>query len=141
MNAITDMSDLYKGNLFKANRGVAICNKQYVVVRDEVETLPQEATIRWTFVTGAAVKLSGVNEAALTKNGKTLTIRVLEPAGVTMQTWSADSPREYDDRNPGTTIVGFEIKVPASSKQVLNVLLIPGNGKVDRKATLPLSKW
>lgn len=141
MNARVDMSTLYKGNLLKANRGVAICNKQYVVVRDEVETLPQEATIRWTFVTGATVKLSGRNEATLTKNGKTLTIRVQEPAGVTMQTWSTDSPREYDDRNPGTIITGFEIKVPANSKQALNVLLIPGNATIDGKATLPLSKW
>ena len=141
MNATVDMSALYKGNLLKANRGVAICDKQYVVVRDEVETLSQEATIKWTFVTRAAVKLSGRNEATLIKNGKTLTIWVQELAGFTMQTRSTDSPREYDDRKPGTIIVGFEIKVPANSKQELNVLLIPGNGKVDSKVTLPLSKW
>ncbi|CAN5368749.1 hypothetical protein BH11BAC5_BH11BAC5_14410 [soil metagenome] len=141
MNTYIDMSSLYKPDLLKANRGIAICNKKYVVVRDEIETPMQEAIIRWNFVTGANVKLSGSDEAILTKNGKTLTIRVQEPAGVTMQTWSTDSPREYDDRNPGTIMVGFEIKVPAYSKRALNVLLIPGNEKINSKATLPLSKW
>ena len=45
MNAITDMTEVYKGLLAEANRGVAIADQKYVVVRDEIETLDKEATI------------------------------------------------------------------------------------------------
>jgi len=141
MFATTDMSSLYKGSLLSANRGIAIVNKKYVVVTDEVANLQQQSVVRWTFVTRAAVHLSGKNEALLTKDGKQLTIRVEEPANVVMQTWSTDSPREYDERNPGTVIVGFEIILPAGSQQAMNVLLIPGDASQDTKKVLPLGQW
>jgi hypothetical protein len=141
MFATSDISAVYKGSLQQAKRGIAICNKQYVVVRDEVTAADKDATIRWTFVTRADVKLSGKNEAVLTQDGKTLTIRVEQPASIVMQTWSTDSPREYDERNPGTIIVGFEIKVPASSSAAMNVLLIPGSNKTTVKPIQPLAAW
>ena len=39
MNAITDLTFLYKDDLKKAKRGIAIVDKKYVMVRDEIETL------------------------------------------------------------------------------------------------------
>lgn len=141
MFATTDMSSVYTGDLQKAKRGIAICNKEYVLVRDEVTATEKDATIRWTFVTPASVQLTGKNEAVLTKNGKQLIIRLQQPANIVLQTWSTDSPREYDERNPGTIIVGFEIKVPANSSEALNVLLIPGDGKKKIKKIVSLDEW
>jgi hypothetical protein len=56
MNAITDLSAVYKGAVKKATRGIAIVNKQYVVNRDEVEATDTVTTIRWTMLTPADVK-------------------------------------------------------------------------------------
>lgn len=141
MFATTDMSSVYKGSLQQAKRGIAICNKEYVLVRDEVTATDKDATMRWTFVTPASVTLNGKNEAVLTKNGKQLIIRVQQPANVELKTWSTDSPREYDERNPGTIIVGFEITLPSNSSEVLNVLLIPGDGKKKIKKIVSLDEW
>ena len=143
MHAITDMSDVYKGQLSKAIRGIAIVDKQYVVVRDEIETRDTANTvIRWTLLTPGEVKIIDNNKAELTKNGKKLILQVQEPLQVTMKTWPTDPPKSYDAPNPGTALVGFEIELPANSKTAITVALIPA--KIEKHATKkiqPLQKW
>lgn len=142
MHAITDMTAVYKGALSKANRGIAIVDKAYVVVQDEVETLNEETTIRWTLLTPATVTITGKNKAALTKDGKKLVLEVTAPGSVTMKTWSTDPPNSYDAPNPGTILTGFEVTLPANTKATIRVTLKPG--KAADKAisqTAPLSDW
>ncbi len=102
MDAITDLTAVYKGAVAKANRGIAIVDQQWVVVRDEIQALDTPTTIRWTLLTPASVKITGENTAALTKDGKKLFLRVQSPAKITMKTWSTDPPNSYDAPNPGT---------------------------------------
>ena len=143
MNAVTDMSEVYEGAVAKARRGIAVVQEDYVVVRDEIETLPDSAaTIRWTMLTPANVQITGDNKAELTKDGKKLLLQVDAPANVTMKTWSTDPPNSYDAPNPGTTLVWFEVVVPANTKAVLNVKLIPEKAlDKSRKKIKPLRKW
>jgi hypothetical protein len=142
MNAVTDLSAVYKGSLLKANRGVAIVDQKFVAVCDEIETLDKEATIRWTLLTPADVKITGKNQAELTKNGKKLLLQVQEPANITMKTWSTVPPNSYDAANPGTMMTGFEVTIPANTKTTLTVLLIPEKtiGKANKKI-LELKDW
>jgi hypothetical protein len=125
MNAITDITSVYKGYLQKAIRGIAIVDNQYVTVRDEIETPGAETVIRWNLLTSAEVSITGNNTAVLTKNGKKLTIKVQEPAGIVMKTWSTVPAHSYDAANPGTIMVGFEATIPANTKTALTVLLLP----------------
>lgn len=142
MNATCDLLSLYNNSLSKAQRGVAIVNNKYVMVRDEIETSSSETTIRWNMVTPANVSITGSNRAVLTKNGKKLILQVQEPATVTMKTWSTEPAHDYDAPNPGTIMVGFEVKIPANTKSALTVLLIPG-GSANMRApkVQPLQQW
>ncbi len=124
-NAVFDISEVYKGAIAKAQRGVGIVDNKYVVVRDELQTLPQQTTIRWTMLTPAAVKITGKNTAELTKDGKVLILEVKEPGNIIMKTWSTDPPHDYDAPNPGTTLVGFELQQPGNTKTALTVTLTP----------------
>jgi hypothetical protein len=142
MHAITDMTAVYKGLLAKANRGIAIVDKQYVIVQDEIATPDQETTIRWTMLTPASVSITGKNKVELTKDGKRLVLEVQAPATVTMKTWSTDPPNGYDAPNPGTILTGFEVTIPANTKATITVALKPGaaaNKAIDK--VLPLDKW
>ncbi len=142
MNAVTDISEVYKGAVAKAIRGVAIIDKHYVLVRDEIETLPQETTLRWTMLTPAAVKITGPNTAELTKDGKKLTLHVQEPAKVNMKIWSTDPPHDYDAPNPGTALVGFEVVLPSNANSAITVSLVPeGAAKKEGKKIKPLQSW
>jgi len=142
MNATTDLTEVYKGQVVKATRGVGIVNRQYVVVRDEIETLPQQTLLRWTMLTPGEVKITGKNKAELTKNGKKLILQVQEPANITMKTWSTDPPQSYDAPNPGTALVGFEVSLPPSSKSAVTVLLIPAKAQKKVSTKIPtLQNW
>jgi hypothetical protein len=142
MHAITDISAVYKGALAKADRGIAIVNKAYVVVQDEVEPLNEETTIRWTLLTPATVTITGNNQATLTKDGKKLVLEVTAPGKLTMKTWSTDPPNTYDAPNPGTTLTGFEVVIPANTKATITVALKPGKAAGKPIDKVPqLSNW
>ncbi|KAA6300460.1 MAG: hypothetical protein EZS26_003401, partial [Candidatus Ordinivivax streblomastigis] len=61
MNVTFDLTKIYEGQLSKCVRGIAIVNKQNVVVRDELKTLDKETTVRWTMLTAAEAKITGKN--------------------------------------------------------------------------------
>jgi hypothetical protein len=142
MNATTDLTDIYSERMTGVKRGVALVGKAYVVIRDELETPATETTVQWTMLTPATVKVLGANKAELTKDGKKLLLQVDEPAGVTIRTWSTDPPHEYDAPNPGTVLVGFELKVSANTKTAIVVRLIPEkSANQPVQAMKPLQEW
>jgi hypothetical protein len=142
LNAVADITSVYKEHLGKSVRGIAIVDDQYVMVRDEIETLSSGALIRWNLLTSADVTITGKNTAELVKHGKRLRLKVTEPAQVKMKTWSTVPPHDYDAPNPETIMVGFEVTVPANSAAVLNVLLLP-EGTVDDSevSSKSLAEW
>jgi len=141
LNAVTDISSIYKGELAAAHRGIALIDQQYVVIRDELET-GDSVTIRWSMLTPAEVKISGTHSAILTQSGKKLTLLLEGLSNAVMRTWSTSPPHSYDEVNPGTIIVGFECKVPAHTKCQYNVFLLPEKTETKkRKGVLPLSEW
>lgn len=142
MQATTDMSEVYKGSLAKAVRGIAIVDKKYVVVRDEVQARDTATVLRWTMLTPADAKITGSNTMELTKNGKRLLLQIAEPANVTLKTWSTAPPHDYDAPNPGTTLVGFEVTLPPGAASALTVKLLPaGTEKAATQKVLPLQAW
>lgn len=142
MNAISDISAVYGGQLKKAVRGIAIVDNKYVMVQDELESGASETVIRWNLLTSAAVTITGPNSAELVKNGKKMTIKVVSPAVVTMKTWSTVPQNSYDAANPGTIFTGFEAVIPTGSKATLTVLLLPeGAEEISAQSSKKLSEW
>ncbi|WP_345953987.1 heparinase II/III family protein [Mucilaginibacter sp. PAMB04168] len=141
MYAVMDLTSVYHEDLNKAERGIAIIDKQYVVVRDEIETGDKECTIRWAMLTPAKVASVEGNSLWLASNGKKLKLQVDGVEGVTLQTWGTDPPHNYDALNPGTILVGFEIKVPAHTRKTFNVYLLPASKGMPPKPTTELKNW
>jgi hypothetical protein len=142
MHTVTDLSEIYKGQIASSKRGIAVVDKKQVLIRDEIETLNKETTIRWTMLTPADVRIINDHQAMLTKDGKTLILDVGKLPNLKMKTWSTDPPKSYDAPNPGTILTGFEVTVPANTKIALNVSLIPGEkGKSKLKNIPALENW
>jgi len=140
--ATTDLSTVYEGSLAKAIRGLAIVDEAYVVVQDELEASAGEASVRWTLLTPAEVRIVAPNRAELSRNGKKLIVQVEAPAGVTLTTRPTDPPHEYDAPNPGTPLLGFDISLPANTRQTLRVRLIPEKNLPKANRTIPaLVQW
>jgi hypothetical protein len=124
MYAISDLSTVYEGQLTSVKRGVAIVDQKYVVVRDELMTSNQPATVRWSMMTTATTEL-GRNRITLTKDGKKLVLQVKTSSEIVMKTWLTQPTTGYDAPNPGTIMVGFELSLKPNQKQAIQVNLIP----------------
>lgn len=142
MFTVTDLSQIYKNQVAKSVRGIAIVDQKRVVIRDEIENRDTTTIIRWTMLTPASAEIVGKKKIKLTKNGKSLLLKVKAAGKIQMKTWSTDPPNYYDAPNPGTTLVGFEITLPANSKTALNVSLLPGKTRNKWfKKIKPLENW
>jgi hypothetical protein len=130
--AVSDLSPVYEKQLSSAKRGTGIIDSKYVVIRDEVVAENRSTTVRWTMLTEADVQITGNNNITLSKNGKKLYLQVTSPADITMKTWSTKPKTNYDEPNPCTTLLGFEMTVNARQKAVIQVLLIPGSVKNEK---------
>lgn len=141
--AVLDLTSLYNPDLASARRGIAIINQQYVSVRDEIETGDSTCTIRWAMLTPAMLQSTKGNEARLVNKGRVLSLYVSGIPDVPIQTWRTDPPHSYDALNPGTSLVGFEIQVPAHTKIAFNVLLVPGesDSTIKKSDLKPLDEW
>lgn len=141
-NAVVDLTSLYSQKVAKATRGIAIVDQKYVLVRDELESLSDSIMVRWSMVTGANVNITGKNSASLTKDGKTLLLQASGTFPVEVKTWSTTPKMDYDAPNPGTSIVGLEMKIPAHKKANINVMLIPQGQSIQVSQQIkPLAQW
>jgi hypothetical protein len=142
MNITSDLSEVFSGQLASAVRGVAIVKEQYVVVRDEIKTLDKETTVRWSLFTETTATLSEKDNAIIfSKDGKTMRLEVVQPTNITLKTWSTVPAHSWEDKNPGTMLVGFEVKLPANTEASLVVKLIPQSAKKTKTAVPTLAKW
>jgi hypothetical protein len=139
--AVSDISSIYRGQVKKVVRGVAVKNKEYVIVRDEIETLDKTTMLRWNMVTPAMVELLE-NGANFEVNGKRLILKVQGPGNLQMKSWSAQPDNEYDAENPGMILVGFECEIPANTKENFEVILVPQtSGTTGEFLNKPLDEW
>lgn len=142
LSATTDMTSVYRNAVAVAKRGVAIIDQKYVVVKDEITTSDKPTVVRWAMLTPAEVRIGTNGSAELIQNGKRVQLKVMEPASVTLKTWSTQPTHDYDAPNPGTTLVGFELTLPSNTSQIINVQLIPEGISVNEDTKIPsLKDW
>ncbi|KAA0988731.1 heparinase II/III domain-containing protein [Dyadobacter aurulentus] len=138
MLAVTDLSDLYKGQVAAAKRGVSIRDEKWVVVRDEVKTADKPAKMRWNLLTGAAVKVLDGKTVELSQNGKKMLLVFETKADIEIKTWPTTPTHDYDAPNPDTQFVGFEVTLPANSSESFNAIFSPSAKLPQVK---PLADW
>lgn len=137
--AVSDLSKVFEGQAQAVKRGIALANQKEVWVRDEVTAPGKAIQLRWTMLTEAQVKLLDDKTVELSKNGKKMYLIFQSEGSIKLKTWSTDPPNDYDAPNPGTTLVGFEAKVPAGKTQAFNVVFSTDKNANPNKQSL--AKW
>lgn len=139
---VIDTTQIYKDQLANAKRGAALMHDGSVVIQDEITALDKPSTIvRWAMLSAADVSIDSPGKATLTKNGKKLSLQVLQPAGAALKIISTAPPTPVDTPNPGTRIIGFEVSIRAKQQQQIVVRLIPQSSSCEPISALPLAKW
>ena len=112
-----DLSDIFKGEISSLLRKVVLKNNKSLLVEDEIVTNKKEALIRWNMSTPATVKILDNSTIELTQKGKKKILKVSANFPFELKTWNSEDPgTDYDQKNPGTIMVGFESQVPANQK-------------------------
>ena len=70
MSAVADLSPIYTNSVAKALRGIAIVNKDIVVVRDEIKNNKEASVMQWSIVTPSSIKILDGNVIELSQNNK-----------------------------------------------------------------------
>jgi hypothetical protein len=115
-------------------RGIAIVDKRYVIIKDEIMGGNLNTTIRWAMLTAAQVTIENPTTAVLKQKGKTVIVKVLEPVGLKLTTWSTKPPNAIEDDNPGTTFLGFDINLAHKRDVVITVQITPVQEEVAQKS-------
>ncbi|MCF7955286.1 MAG: heparinase II/III family protein [Phycisphaerae bacterium] len=125
-HAAVDLTDVYSGQLKKAVRGAALLPSGQVLIQDELEAGDQAATVRWNMVTPAKVDIKSDTAAVLSQNNKTMQFEVFTDSNVKAATYSTEPRSKYDAENPGTCMIGFDVKLKANEKVTVKVVMTPG---------------
>ncbi len=122
--AVVDCSSIYSGQAARAVRTFTLRDRKSLLIEDDLSGITKPGTVRWQIVTKSDVAIEGA-DAILRKNGKSLRVRNLSPAG----TWKVEDiskpPKDYDGPNPGTWLVALDVPVQAGDSPKIAVELIP----------------
>ncbi|UCG49700.1 MAG: heparinase II/III family protein [Phycisphaerales bacterium] len=141
-HVVFDMSSVYSGQLAQALRGASLLPSGQVIIQDELKATNRPGTVRWAMVTPAEVSIQGRNNALLKKDGKAMRLTVLTDEEIQLKTYSAEPKADYDARNPGICLVGFEVSLSAG--QAVRTAVVMGRSGVQTKPAIdlrPLLKW
>ncbi|CAH0268518.1 hypothetical protein SRABI27_03422 [Pedobacter sp. Bi27] len=141
MNAVADLSSLYADKLKKSIRGVALINKKTVQIRDEITVGNNDVTLRWSMVTPATVHIIDKHTVELSYKNKKCYLFVDTKSEIKMKTWSTDPGTDYDAKNPGTSIIGFEVRLKADSEQAISVFLDAAKPSQKKFSAKPIASW
>ncbi len=124
-HAVMDMSNVYLGQLEKALRGAALLPTGQILIQDEITALDKPASIRWAMATPAQVAIKDDLNADLKLNGKTMAFQLLGDLPARLTTYSTEPKADYDEPNPNTIMIGFEVRLEPNQSIRLPILMTP----------------
>ena len=144
--AVTDLTAGYAPvGAAKVLRGMALVNgRTGLLIQDEI-TAPSPTEYRWQIHTRAEIATNN-SEATLTLNGKTLTARILSPAGAVFAVESAAPPAinggEGPQQNPNDGVRKLVAHLPNKVKEArIVVVLAPAGASIPSLTVTPLADW
>ncbi len=110
-SAKIDLSGVFAKQLARASRELRLRDDQSVEVSDEVQATGVGGALRWMIMTSADVTMDK-EDAILSRDGKQVRLRITGTERIALQSRPADPPpAAYDAKNPGRTLVWFELKL------------------------------
>ncbi|SHF56393.1 Heparinase II/III-like protein [Mariniphaga anaerophila] len=147
LGAKVDLTDVLNLNneVKNATRKVTIVKDSYLKVEDIIEANEEAVKIRWNMVTPSKAEKVNKNTIRLSQKGKTMFLKVQSKTSFKIAIRESENPstvkcdftnRKYEDynhKNIGTVMVGFDAEVPAGEKAKFTVTLTEGPSDIKLK--------
>jgi hypothetical protein len=142
-HVVGDLSTAYEGQAKSVKRGLAVLNRDALLIQDEIIGLHQGDQFRWAMLTSAKVTLLG-NIAELQKGNKILTAEIVQPANALFDTVSTKPTYHPDENlNTGTRMLTVSLTLKKDKRNTIAIVLKPKE-KIPSPQThkiISLSKW
>jgi hypothetical protein len=137
--AIADLGSAYKTRLADWKRGVALIDRNSVLVQDEFTPSAQPVNVVWNLHTFADVKIAADGRSAtLARAGQTIRARILSPAAARFSTVSTQAlPPQADNHGLTNLAIALDNQKSAATLAVLFSAQKAGNAP----ALKPLAAW
>jgi hypothetical protein len=120
------MTSFYGGDLDSCYRKVYLDKKDNLHIEDFFIGGETKQNLFWTMCTEAEARILGPAAIELKKDGKTKILRISTKHYASPRIWPTTPRHDFDAENPGTCLVGFEIKnVMPHEKVSIKVSLVP----------------
>lgn len=138
-----DMTDVLNINeeLKNATRTIKLVNEEVLIVEDNVTSGKEGVWLRWNMVTPATVKIIDDHSIELSQKNKTLRVTFLGNVPLELDIRPSEDPAkvicpftneyygEYNNKNPGTTMLGFDAFIPGKTQANFRVTMEEGGSK------------
>lgn len=139
--AVIDLTRAYDSPKAKSILRGFLFDRKRVLVQDEFDLDEAAPSVRWAMVTKAEGAIGGP-EITLLSGGKTLTLKILAPAGATFSEVSTRPGTSAENPNEGTRLVAVELANLPRGRHRLAVLICPGDSAgLPSPAMKPLTDW
>ncbi len=122
-HTVTDLSTAYKGQAKSVQRGLAVLNREALLIQDEVVGLQQGDQLRWAMLTSAKVTLLG-SRAELQKEDKIIIAEIVQPANAIFDTVSTKPTYHPDEnQNAGTRLLTVSLSLKKDKRTTIAIVL------------------
>ncbi len=141
--AVADLTAAYPAAAASVRRGVARFGDAQALVQDEIVAVRQPGRLVWRVLTEAAVHPVDARRVELRRDGRTLTVELLEPADASFVTAPAQPPTRAEDPNAGVTQLMAAIPTRPERDLRVAVRFVRGGAAtaVPAPALRPLRDW
>lgn len=133
--AVADLTAAYQPALTRARRGIALIDGRDVLMQDEIEG-GDGSTVVWQMATRAHVAIGTGGAVWLRQNGRSASLRVIEPANATVQVAAAVAPAPQAQAD----VLLLRVTLPAGLQRQ-RVVVWFSTGDRPPPATMPLDQW
>lgn len=126
-HAVADLTSVYPKAAERLLRGVALIDREQVLIQDDAYGLAAGVSLTWRLLTEAKVTLESEGRiATLTQQGRTLRVELLAPVNAQFQVRDAKPPTSAERQNKGFSELFFTLRSqPTPSDLRLAVSLTP----------------
>ena len=145
-HTVVDLSSVYEGQAGSVQRGMALLPSGEIIIQDQLTGLKPENRVRWSMITPGKPDPVDDQNVHLRQGNASISLSIHSVDNKpTWQIVDTAKPRnEWDSHNPGTRMVAFHAKAPASGNLTFAVLVTPGSCQQSVANTLrlrPLENW
>ncbi len=124
-SAAVNLSQIFTGQAGSVTRKFLMAENKAVRIRDDIAAAKPGLSVRWQMVTHAKISVDK-NQATLLQGGKTLSAKILSPAGAKFEIASAQPPQDgVNQPNPNAQILAVNTVIPTSGSLTVEIQLQP----------------